>query len=158
MEKNLKAFLDMIAWSEGTAAIPGSDGGYMVMVGSTPSHPVLFHSYSDHPRTLNSRLNSTAAGRYQIIARNFDVYKRTLNLPDFGPDSQDKIALQLIKECKATQTVLDGDIETAIFQCRSRWASFTGAGATLPDGRPQHTHKIEDLLNAYKNAGGTLAP
>ena len=97
MTPNLKAFLAMIAHSEGTSQIPGSDDGYRVLVGSTPNHPRLFDSYADHPRVLvqlRPGLKSTAAGRYQILERIFDAYKAQLNLPDFSPASQDAIAAQ----------------------------------------------------------------
>ncbi len=60
-----KAFLDMVAWSEGTdnGRQPTRNHGYDVIVGGE-----LFTDYSDHPRklvTLNPKLKSTAAGRYQ---------------------------------------------------------------------------------------------
>ncbi len=60
-----KAFLDMLAWSEGTdnGRQPTRNHGYDVIVGGE-----LFTDYSDHPRklvTLNPKLKSTAAGRYQ---------------------------------------------------------------------------------------------
>lgn len=42
---NVLAFLDMLAWSEGTSTISASDDGYNVIVGGE-----LFTDYSDHPR------------------------------------------------------------------------------------------------------------
>ena len=64
-----KAFLDMLAWSEGTDndAQKTRNHGYDVIVGGE-----LFTDYSDHPRklvTLNSKLKSTGAGRYQLLSR-----------------------------------------------------------------------------------------
>ena len=63
-----KAFLDMLAWSE--ESIPGRqktrNHGYDVIVGGE-----LFTDYSDHPRklvTLNPKLKSTGAGRYQLLS------------------------------------------------------------------------------------------
>ena len=67
MPGNRQAFLDMLAWSEGTSTITESDNGYNVLVGSTPEHPLLFESYADHPRILNPDLDSTAAGRYRLM-------------------------------------------------------------------------------------------
>ena len=60
-----KAFLDMLAWSEGTdnGRQKTRNHGYDVIVGGE-----LFTDYSDHPRklvTLNPKLKSTGAGRYQ---------------------------------------------------------------------------------------------
>lgn len=82
----------MIGMAEGTIQTRGSDNGYNVIVGGK-----LFFNYDDHPRVLvdlpNLDIHSTAAGRYQILEHNFDAYKAILNLPDFGADSQDAIAL-----------------------------------------------------------------
>lgn len=158
MHKNLKAFLDTIAISElGSDLIALSDNGYNVMVGSTKAHPILFSPYDNHPhkimRITNSKgvviADSSAAGRYQILGRYYDVYKKTLNLPDFGHDSQDKIALQMISECKATPDIIAGHIQDAIVKCKSRWASFPGANYIN-----QHMNDLEYLLNMYDKAGG----
>lgn len=149
---NLSAFLDTIAYSEGTdnGVQPTKDRGYDVIVGGS-----LFRSYLDHPRrsVFLAKLNisSTAAGRYQILARFYDAYKTQLKLPDFSPASQDKIAIQLIRECKALDDINDGRIEAALTKCRSRWASLPGAGYG------QHEHKMETLLDVYRKKGGTVA-
>lgn len=147
-EVNRKAFLDMIAFSEGTIKY-GDQNGYNVIVGG-----ILFDSYKDHPRrlmTINSKLKSTAAGRYQLLSRYYDAYKKLLNLPDFSPDSQDKIALQQIKECKALEDIDAGNFEAAVKKCAHIWASLPGAGYG------QHENKIADLKNAYQEAGGVVA-
>lgn len=150
--KNLRAFLDMIAYSEGTdnGRQPTKYHGYDVLVGGG-----LFTGYSDHPRKLvrlpSLGISSTAAGRYQILARYYDVYKKQLGLPDFSPASQDKIAIQLIKECKAVDDIEAGRIESAINKCRSRWASLPGAGYG------QHEHKMDTLITQYKKSGGVVA-
>ena len=62
-----KAFLDMLAWSEELAngRQKTRNHGYDVIVGGEP-----FTDYSDHPRklvTLNPKLKSTGAGRYQPV-------------------------------------------------------------------------------------------
>ena len=117
MSPNLRAFLSMIAHSEGTSSMPGSDDAYRVIVGSTPSAPKLFASYGDHPRKLvqlRPDLTSSAAGRYQILARIFDAYKEQLKLHDFSPASQDAIAIQLINECHAMPDIQAGRFEDEI--------------------------------------------
>lgn len=140
----------MIAWSEGTSRIPGSDNGYNVLVGATSQHPLLFKSYADHPRIINHALNSTAAGRYQLLARYFDAYKASLHLSDFSPASQDLIALQQIRECKALDDIDAGEISAAVNKCGRIWASFPGS----PYGQRQN--KISDLITIYEKAGGTI--
>ena len=143
----------MIAVSEGTQRI-GSQQGYDVIVTSTPEKPILFTSYADHPRRLmhcGRVLTSTAAGRYQILARFYDAYKSPLKLPDFSPDSQDKIAIQLIKECKALDDIEAGRFTIAVGKCKSRWASLPGSGYG------QHENTLAVLEKAYTSAGGIVA-
>lgn len=89
ISKNMKAFLDMIAVSEiGKDLLAVSDNGYNVIVGSTASHPKLFDDYSQHPKVRVPAINSDAAGRYQFMGRYWEFYKNSLDLPDFGHDSQ----------------------------------------------------------------------
>lgn len=160
MNINLKAFLDMIAASEiGPKSLAASDNGYNVLVGGhlfddkgTPD--VLFDDYADHPRKvvdLGRGLKSSAAGRYQILARYYDAYKKTLNLSDFSPASQDKIATQLIKEQRALGDVEAGRFDLAIDKCANIWASLPGAGYG------QHENTLAYLRYHYINAGGTVA-
>jgi len=144
----------MIATSEGTIRL--GDNGYNVIVGGT-----LFHDYSDHPRfklyekkdefIRNGKKDySTAAGRYQVLGKYFDAYKRQLNLPDFGHDSQDKIAIQMIRECGALADVDAGRFDVSVRKCKSRWASLPGAGYG------QHENKLESLRLVYQKAGGEI--
>lgn len=147
MTTNEKAFLTMLAISEGTFG--RGDDGYNVLVGGS-----LFSSYADHPRKvvrLSKALSSTAAGRYQILERYYDAYRIKLHLPDFSPASQDAIAMQLIRECRALPMIAAGRIRDAINACSSRWASLPGAN--YPGQRMNH---MDDLLNAYRNAGGKI--
>lgn len=147
MTPQQQAFLDTIAWSEiGPALLAVSDRGYNVCVGSTAERPILFHDYSAHPRVRNLALNSDAAGRYQLMGRYFAPYKAELGLPDFGPTSQDTIALHQISECNALHLIAAGQIEDAITACSRIWASFPGS----PYG--QHTHPMGDLLRVYQAA------
>ena len=70
-----KAF-DMLAWSEGidNGRQKTRNHGYDVIVGGE-----LFTDYSDHPRklvTLNPKLKSTGAGRYQLLSCWWDAYSQ----------------------------------------------------------------------------------
>ena len=91
-----KAFLDMLAWSEGTdnGRQKTRNHGYDVIVGGE-----LFTDYSDHPRnpvvTPNPNSNQQGAGRYQLLSRWWDAYRKQLGLKDFSPKSQDAVALQI---------------------------------------------------------------
>jgi muramidase (phage lysozyme) len=149
---NVLAFLDMLAWSEGTdhPRQRTRDQGYDVIVGGA-----LFEGYADHPRKLvplpRLGIKSTAAGRYQLLSRYYDAYKKQLGLPDFSPLSQDLIALQQIRERRALPDIQAGRIPEAIEKCRNIWASLPGAGYG------QHEHKLESLIAHYLAAGGVLA-
>lgn len=148
---NVVAFLDMLAWSEGTdnGKQRTRDCGYDVIVGGQ-----LFTSYADHPRVLvdlpKLKIQSTAAGRYQLLRKYYDAYRKTLGLKDFTPLSQDLIALQQIRERRALPLIQAGKIPEAIRAVRNIWASLPGAGYG------QHERKLEDLLVVYQVAGGRV--
>lgn len=160
MSPNLQAFLAMLAVSEGTAEI--GDRGYNCIVGSRVGRALLFTSYADHPRVkvqlraddpktlADEGLWSTAAGRYQILARYYDAYRKTLSLPDFTPASQDKIAIQMIREQKALDNIEAGQLVPAIARCKNIWASLPGAGYG------QAERSLDYLAHAYQQNGGTL--
>ncbi|AOY90399.1 glycoside hydrolase [Cupriavidus sp. USMAA2-4] len=152
---NIRPFLDMIAVAElGRALIAKSDNGYNVLVGSTPAAPKLFRSYADHPRQLvliRAGLSSTAAGRYQVLARWYDIYRRQLGLTDFGPVAQDRIAVQQIRERLALQLITAGRFDEAVSRVRNIWASLPGAGYG------QNEHSLDYLRGIYLQAGGVLA-
>jgi muramidase (phage lysozyme) len=151
MTPQQKAFLDMIAYSEiGPELLSKSDNGYNVLVGGG-----LFQGYADHPRKLIALprlgIKSTAAGRYQLLARYFDAYKKLLRLPDFSPASQDAIALQQIRERRALADIETGNFAAAVAKCRNIWASLPGAGYG------QHENTLTNLQAAFVAAGGQLA-
>jgi len=163
--KNRCAFLDMVANSEiGPALLanPVTDRGYKVLVGATPAHPLTFPSYADHPNVFNAALDSTAAGRYQLLHRWWadtvlpsgrinHGYKTMLGLSDFSPLSQDKVALQQIRECGALADIDAGNFAHAVALCSRIWASFPAS----PWG--QHTNTISLLQGYYVAAGGRVA-
>lgn len=151
MPDNRTAFLDMLAYSEiGPKLLKNSDNGYNCIVGGS-----LFHSYANHPRKYiafkGGKLVSSAAGRYQILARYYDSYKKLLNLPDFSPASQDAIALQMIKEQGALPDIDAGHFDEAVAKCSNIWASLPGARYG------QHENELASLQDAYISAGGTVA-
>ncbi|AYL42266.1 glycoside hydrolase family 104 protein [Citrobacter freundii] len=160
ISKNLQAFLDTLAWSEGTSTSPATKcNGYDVIVTGVDGKPEIFTDFSDHPfnkgrpsKQINSRgLTSNASGRYQFMLKDWAHYKAQLGLTDFSPESQDKWAIQLIKERKALPDIEAGNIASAVSKCRNIWASLPGAGYG------QREHSMDDLIARYKAAGGTVA-
>lgn len=148
---NIAAFLDMLAVSEGTD-IPSQhsrDRGYDVIVGGQ-----LFNDYRDHPRVLVSLprygIKSSAAGRYQFLRSTWDDLRARLGLPDFGPVSQDRAAVALLKQCGAYELIRLGRFDAGVNAARRIWASLPGAGYG------QKEHALETLRVAYRAAGGGL--
>lgn len=149
--QNICAFLDMLAASEiGPALLAASDDGYNVLVGSTPSRPLLFTDYSQHPNVLNKACDSTAAGRYQVLHRYAVAYATVLHLPDFSPASQDAIAAQQIRERGAIPHILAGNLAAAVQLCSNIWASLPG------NNYGQHVNSLATLQAAYIAAGGIV--
>ena len=151
------AFLDMVGKSEGTTNSSHTlNHGYDIIVTGISGKPERFTDYTDHPfangrkaKQINSHgLYSTASGKYQILVKFWPYYKRILKLKDFGPESQDKVAVQLIKECGAIGDVEEGRLGRAIPKCARIWASLPG------NEYGQRTHKFETLLAFYKDSGG----
>lgn len=144
---NVVAFLDMLAWSEGT--IGKGDDGYNDIVDPAG----FFSDYSTHPNLLvqvNAKIKSTAAGRYQLLARYYEPYRKQLGLLDFSPVSQDKIAIQQIKERKAYQLIIAGQITEAISRCSNIWASLPG------NSYRQKQWPVTDLVRMYQHFGGSI--
>ena len=159
---NRLALLDAIAVSElGRALLddPDTDDGYRVVVGSLASCPIIFTRYATHPligKTIDADgagpvPASSAAGRYQLLSRYYEPYRKQLGLKDFGPVSQDLIALQQIRERRALDLIDGGNIVGAFAACKNIWASLPGAGYG------QHENKLADLIEAYRRAGGKEA-
>lgn len=162
---NCKAFLDMIAYSEGT----DSRGGYRCIFNDAAG-PNLFYDFSDHPRiakrfrsATGAMLWTTAAGRYQFMAVSplpngattkvdtWDRIKAKLGLPDFSPANQDAAALELIDEAGGLAYVRAGKFDEAVSKVRGIWASLPGAGYGQPE------QKLASLRNIYQQRGGYVA-
>ncbi|SEM49986.1 Muramidase (phage lambda lysozyme) [Pseudomonas sp. ok272] len=158
--RNALAFIDMLAWAEGTSTSPATAmDGYDVIVTGIDNKPEVFKDFTDHPfakgrksKVINSKgLTSNASGRYQQMLRDWPHYKALLKLLDFSPISQDLLALQHVRECRALPDVHAGRIETAIRKCANIWASLPGANYG------QRERRLEDLLKQYRLAGGVLS-
>jgi muramidase (phage lysozyme) len=152
--RNVLAFLDMLAVSEGTAG--KGDDGYNVIVGGQ-----LFDSYAKHPRiAVQTRWGwSDAAGRYQIMAavpgrietNTWDWASKGAGVADFTPASQDRVCVHLIRHRGAIGDVIAGRFAAAVAKCRLEWASLPGAGYG------QRENQVAALQEAFVMAGGVLA-
>lgn len=146
--RNERAFLDMIAYAEGT----NGPHGYATAFGggripSLADHPRVYYPFTNG---RGEKLKTSAAGRYQFLARTWDELAAKLNLPDFGPASQDAAALELVRQRGALNDVRAGRTESAIAKCAPTWASLPGAGYAQPE------RKLSTLLAQYRAAGGNM--
>jgi lysozyme len=145
---NRRAFLDMIAFSEGTSG----PQGYLTMFGgrlmdSLEVHP---HQFFDFTNSHGEHLRTSAAGRYQFLGKTWDSLAAKLGLPDFSPESQDAGALELIRQRGALPDVDAGRLSVAVQKCAPVWASLPGAGYAQPE------RKLYQLEAAFTDAGGMI--
>jgi len=166
--RDVTAFLDMLAYSEGTST--GLDNGYGVIVTGVDG-PERFTDYSNHPffsrpaklivapgPRFPNGLRSTALGRYQLLFRYFVYYKAELHLPDFSPLSQDLIAIEQMKERGSLAHLRSGeidkaiaahitppDLEDAIEEDAAIWASLPG------NTYGQGGHSMAALVEKYED-------
>ena len=141
--ENLKAFLTMIQYAEGTYG----QNAYRMLYGGK-----LFGDYSVHPNTAVTKggVTSTAAGAYQILYRTWQSVQPVLALPDFSPTSQDRAAIELVRRRGALEDVMAGRFGDALYKCRKEWASLPGAGYG------QGERSWDYLVQVYQNAGGQI--
>ena len=145
-----KAFLDMLAWSEGTdnGRQKTRNHGYDVIVGGE-----LFTDYSDHPRKTCHAKPKTQINRRRTLPASFPLVGCLPQAawPELLSKSQDAVALQQIKE-RGALPMIDHCIDNrqAIDRCSNIWASLPGAGYG------QFEHKADNLIAKFKSQGGTV--
>jgi muramidase (phage lysozyme) len=162
---NINAVLATISHSEGTDRPPAPADPYATCF----AFRHVIQSYAYHPHELRPDGTrewagepldflgaryageiSSAAGRYQINLPTFERLRKLLNTVGFGPQVQDDMAIQLMKEQGALDLVMGGQITAALEKCNVIWASLPGSTSQQPQA------EIADLLHTYMNAGGSL--
>lgn len=115
---NLRAFLTMIQYAEGTYG----PNAYRMLYGGD-----LFSSFVDHPAipVTKAGLTSTAAGAYQILYRTWTGLQQTIPLNDFSPANQDRAAIELIRRRGALEDVMAGRFAVAVEKVPQRMGFFT---------------------------------
>jgi muramidase (phage lysozyme) len=164
MNANRTAFLAMIRRAEGTSTSPATTfKGYDVIVTGADGKSETFDDFSAHPfasgrpaklvrpaRDGRRALFSTASGAYQLLLANWTHYSVLLQLPDFGPDSQDQIAIQQITEFGGLPFIDAGQFDMAVSRIAPLWASLPRSGY----GQPEHT--LDQVRQWYVAAGGIV--
>ena len=143
-----KAFLDMLAWSEGidNGRQKTRNHGYDVIVGA-----IIYWLPDRSSQTCHAKpkTNHGAGRRTPASSSLRDAYRKQLGLKDFS-ESQDAVALQQIKERGALPMIDRGDIRQAIDRCSNIWASLPGAGYG------QFEHKAGQPDCKIQSSGGTV--
>lgn len=93
---------------------------------------------------------TTASGAYQITVTKWLEQDAILGLPDFSKPSQDKVAINILREEDAVDDILAGRVSSALNKTRNIWASLPGAGYGQP------TVQLTNWLNTYEDNGGTI--
>jgi hypothetical protein len=121
-EANVKKFLDFLGRAEGA--------DYNTIVGGSK-----FSDFRAHPRVVGLTTKegpSTAAGKYQIVGSTYDDIAPKIGVRDFSPDSQDKIAVELIRRKGALEDVRNGNFQAAVAKLGGTWASLPSSPYSQP--------------------------
>jgi muramidase (phage lysozyme) len=134
LDPRVKAFLNLIAYTEGTAGPKGYSMQYTgVHFTDDSKHPDKVICARATVHGVRQRLCSTAAGRYQFLSNTWKYVVSKGGLTDFSPTSQDQGAIILLKDAGSFNYLLKKDtpsrldIERAIYLVKNTWASFPGS-------------------------------
>jgi len=145
----IRAFLDMIAFSEGNTTYDRLFGNHQQSFADRSTHP-------GHQGQMYRGRQGGAAGRYQIMPDTYQYLNTRLGRYSMSDRDQDLMAVEIIREGPALNALMSGNIDEAISRLGRRqfWASFpilvNGAWRPNPSGQP--TRNIEDLRASYRDA------
>ena len=147
IDAKTQKFLDFIGNAEGA--------DYNTIVGGGK-----FNSYAQHPNVVGLRTAegpSTAAGKYQILNSTYKDVAPKIGVNDFSPESQDRIALELIKRAGALEDVQSGNYQNAIKKLGGTWASLPSSQYSQPKRSQAWVEKALDMVvpNAQAAQGGS---
>lgn len=150
--KNVKAFLDAIAESEG--------GNYHAKYGygwakGFQTGIWTFTDESTHPGAGYGD-SITASGRYQINIVTWREYAEKMGLTDFSPHTQDLMAVDILRTLGVIDEIKAGDIPGAMPKVATRWAALPEGPGKANHYPPQPYVKYSTFLASYKSAGGTV--
>lgn len=128
------AWLDTLAEAEIGSEAFSADRGYNVLFGGQRTtdlsqHPGIYTSFTGQNQKT---IKTSAAGRYQMIERTAKALSQQYGITDFSPQSQDLLAIALMKEVGALPYIMAGDFENAERRLAKRWASLSSS--TLAKG------------------------
>jgi muramidase (phage lysozyme) len=150
--KNVKAFLDAIAESEG--------GNYQAKYGYgwAPGFKTgkwTFTDESTHPG-VGYGGSTSASGRYQINIATWREYSGKMALTDFTPHTQDLIAVDILRTLGVIEKIKAGDIPGAMPKAATRWAALPEGPGKANHYPPQPYVEYSAFLASYESAGGIV--
>lgn len=131
--ENTQRYLRMLQQAEGTYKGANGDPYRVAFGGGTiddlSQHPRKLHNFT---QTDGKRNKTSAAGAYQFLGSTWDDVAGKLGLPDFGPQSQDLAALELMRRNGSLQDVLAGNFDKAVQKDGRTWASLPSSPYAQP--------------------------
>lgn len=145
---NARRYLDIISFAEGTLG-PKGRPRYDITFGYTP----ITNKLVAHPRRLvnSGGYESDAAGAYQFLSTTWDRVAPMVKARDFGPQSQDLAALQLIR-MRGVNPDRDPISPQSIARLAPEWASLPTLQGKSYYGQPVRSFK--DIQRFVQNRGG----
>ena len=136
MTRYEKAFLDTVAWAEGTLGV--SNNGYDVLVNDNPSlgsrivvgwtpNTDIIHGLNSWKVTVGG-VKSTAAGRYQFIGSTWIEMNNNVNAP-ITKENQDVSAIRQLKRLLGSNYDFNisnvNEMAIAKSKIKGTWSSFS---------------------------------
>ena len=145
-----KQWLSAISFAEGTY-LPGKGPQYNIKFGGG-----RFADLSRHPDTVvrGNGYSSAAAGAYQFMPGTWETVAPKVGARDFGPEAQDRAALQLIRQ-RGVDPQKDPITPQTVARLAPEWASFPTLAGKSYYGQPV---KSFAEIQKFLATGAAIAP
>jgi muramidase (phage lysozyme) len=163
-DPRVKVMLDLISRAEGNTnydTIVGQPlpGGKLKPGGKSIT------DFSKHPEYVGLRTKhgpSDAAGRYQILSSTYrkqveQLAKNGVQIKDFSPESQDKIAIAILNAVGAIDPILKGNYKQAVKLSNNQWVSLPGTKFSQGFG-PRKDKWVDSNVAELKKSYGLDTP
>lgn len=116
--------------------------------------PWRFTDFSTHPGPGQGGI-TTAAGLYQITKPTWqDHGVNGMGLTNFAPETQDLIAVSILRRRGVIEKIKEGDIEAGVSEASRQWAALP-KGRGEPGRYKQPYVRFDHFEAVYKSEGGT---
>lgn len=150
---NIKLFQELISRAEAT-----TEHGYRTSFGGS-----RLESLADHPRvrhrfkqTNGKWEETTAAGKYQMVEGTWDGLAKRLGISGFSERNQDLAVIDLFKEHKVIDDIVNGDFDKAAGKLGTQFASLPSS--KYPQKKRDENWLAKNIADIQgKNAAAILA-